>query len=405
MITAREHKIKNDITDITHRSIVSNPDLFDAYQGLPYKWTKISSSVFIHICKEVRYGKGAVKDGYNYLSNITPITIDAILWKIKSAEYNEGKNIANDRKNYRAQLVAIHDNNIFYMWKCGKFYVLFMERELRSWIYYNRNGCVVPKTMIKILDRAYGMINSMIKFHHNDGSRYTIIAIESSFGFFLNIMIDKMNPCIAEGLPRWEKDMHINQYIDILKIELEKLNHFDGLTEAPDYLDRLPAPVRQNLLKKMDKGGDMSSNMEKGIVPKGGKANLGKPPRKKRQKKVEQKKDPSEVGKPKKLRFNTTLQPLEKGPDLIKYYKAYLQGLAGTINIKFEEVQIDSGTSVEIIDLLRIHGVKNKDFLDAWIEYFYEHRLKGDKISKDKYTALRVFRYTFDRFKETYYVP
>lgn len=407
MISDKEHQEKNNLTDIANRGIFTNPDLFDAYQSLPYMWSKLSSSMFTHICREVRYENGGIRDGYNYLSNITPITIDVVLRKLRSAAYSEGKKIENDRKNYKAQLVAIHDGNIFYMWQHGKYMIFFMEREIRSWLYYNKDGCVIPRTMIKILDRAQGMIDDMIGFHDINGSRYTIIEIESSFGVFLNKMIDKMNPCIAEELPRWKKDMHINDYIDILMSELKKLKPFDGLTEALDYMERLPESVRDSLIQRIRKGGNMSSDMEKEIGTNSNNANLGKPPRKKRAKKakkVKKDEDPSKRKAPKTVRYNKQLKPLEEGNDLARYYRAYLQRLVGTTNIRFEKLQTDYRVAVEIVDLLRTHNVSNKEFLNTWIEYFFEHKLKGDKVLKTKYTSLRVFQYTFDRFKEASYI-
>jgi hypothetical protein len=405
MTSDKEYMVKSSFTDIDSRGIYSNPDLISAYMALPNMQPRLAGSLFTAICKEVRYESGGVKDGYDFLSNIFPITIDSILMEVRSVAYSEGKKIENDRKNYRAQLADLHRGNVFYMWKCGKFYIFFMDREIRSWLYYNKNGCVLPKTIIKILLRARDMINDMIKFHADINSHYKISEIESSFGVFLNIMIDKMYHCIATGLPRWDNTKHVGEYMDELMLKMETLNPQDGLVEADDFRDRLPASVRENLAKREARGGYMISNIEKDIGVTGKAANLAKTPRKKRQPKNNKSdKDTHEQTKPEKTRYDKSINPFHDAHSLMEYYKASLQHLSGKINIPLGDIQVDSRCALEIIDLLRLSNLENKQFLNEWIKYFFEQKLKGEKIFKSKYTALSVFRYTFEAYKETYYV-
>jgi len=247
----------------------------------------------------------------------------------------------------------------------------------------------------------------MICFHADVNSYKEVATIESSFGFFINSMINKMNPLIAsEDLPMWDKGNHIHEYLEELKSKLAPLKKADGLVEDDDYMDRLPDYTERN--SKKANGGNMKSKkkakseLEK-LAPTGTKANVGKKPRKSRKKKEASENDGPKV--PKMKRYNRDLEYLEKGNDLTTYYKALIQHIAKTVNIRFDDPHTDAQVGVEILDLLRENGVKNKEFLDEWITYFYEHSLKGNKVLNPEHTSLSSFRYTFERFKDTRYIP
>jgi hypothetical protein len=408
MISKEEHKIKNSITDVSSRYFLVNKFILQAYQGIPSgTWSKLASYLFTLICSSIRYEKGNIKPGYDFIYNPVPVTVDGILAEIRSVAYAEGSKLENDRRNYRKNLADLHKNNIFYMWKCGKFYIFIMERELRSWICYNKGGCVTPKTILKIIRRSRSMINNMIKSHKDGGSNFSVVKIESSFGVFINTMIDKMNPLIAaEDLPRWDKKQHIHKYLGSLYNALENLEQFDGLVEDDKYNQRLPLSVREYLSNKVNRGVIMNSNLdlEKEIAPTGDDANVGKKPRKKRAKKVAENKNP-QPAKPKKRRFNHSLNPFAGGPSFTKYYHAFLEQLASNTQFKFDDIVADNRVAVEILDLLRESSLDNKEFINDWITYFYENSLKGKKAIKPEYTSLRAFRYTFERYKDTHYIP
>lgn len=373
-----------------------------AYNGLPNSLCKIAWTIFILICDRVRYEGGKAKDGCDYISLVT--TVDEILSNIRSIAYSEGKKVDTDRRNYKRHFADLHKHNVFYLWKCGRFYGFIMEREIRSWLFYNKEGCVTPKTVFKIISRARGMINDMVRAHSRAATTFKNEDIENSFGFFMNNMINKMNPLIAsEDLPVWDKSQHIYDYLDELEEKLESLETFDGLTEDPHYGDRIPKYMKDSL-KKVDGGKVMKSDLEKELAPTGDAGNMAKKPRKKRQKK-ETAKEQESGRKPKKRRYNKTLKPFEDGPSFTKYYKAYLQNLSGSTKMWFDDVQADNRVAVEILDLLRIHKVNNKEFLNDWIQYYFEHFLKGNKARKAEHTSLSKFRYTFERYKETRYVP
>jgi len=404
MISREEHDNKNSLTDPENRWLRLNPSEGMAYIGLPSMLCKVSWAVFILICDRVRYECGKAKDGSDYISIV--LTIDELLLNLRSRAYADGKKMDGDRRNYKRYFMDLHKNNVFYVWKCGNYYAFIMEREIRSWLFYNKDGCVIPKTIIKIISRARSMMNDMVRAHSRGDTSFRNRDIESSFGFFMNNVIDKMNPLIArEDLPMWDKGQYIYEYLEVLQSKLEKLEIFDGLTEDHDYIKRLPKYIEDNL-KKVNGGTVMMSDLEKEIAPVGNDANLAKKPRKKREKKVADGIG-EKTSKQKSIlkRYDKPLNPFKDGASFTKYYKAYLHHLSGTTTkLWWEDVSIDNGVAVEIIDLLRSKGFENKEFLNDWIEYFFQTFLKGNKGRKAEYTALRAFLYTFERYKETRHV-
>jgi len=407
MATEKENIIQNSVTDIDRRKAYINLEFLMACQGLPNTMSKVAGIVLCLICHRIRYGYGQVQPGYSYISNINPITIDTILQNAVPIALSEGKDVENYRKNYRKHIASLHSNNIFYVWKCGKYYIFIMERDIRSWIVYNKEGSVTPNSLIKIINRSRFIMNDMARFHCSSGSYMKVSDIESEFGFFINGVINKMNPLIAsEELPVWDKDKHIYEYLSCLSEKLIGLEKFDGLNQSSDYMSRLPAYTRDNVIK-MSGDIDMNIKLEKDIVPVGDKANLNKKPRKKRKKKSDESiVVDGEPVKPQRERFNMkSIDPFQDGQSLSCYYKALIEQISGRGHIKFEEPAVDNRVGVEILDLLKENNLKDKEFLNDWIKYFYENSLKGDKVLKIDYNSLSAFRWTFERFKDTYHVP
>jgi hypothetical protein len=402
MISDAEHELMNRLTDTDNRGHYNNPYLRASYIPLPNSMCKTCDYLITELLDPVRYERGGVKEGYDYISTTKPLTIDDILLNTKSLTYHKkGNRVATDRKNFKPLLKDLHAYNIFYMWECSKFLIFIMERDIRCWKIYNDLGCVTPKTLIKIIERADGIIDDMVRFHVKARTTIKIDRIESSFGVFINTMVDKMYHLVSAGLPKWDKKRNINEYLEELSEELEKLRSYDGLDESRDYIDKLPPFVRGEILK-IKGGNGMNSDLEKEVVPVGKAASTAKPRRKKRQKKEEKKKG-STPSVPQQERFNESINPFEDGDSFTKYYRASLANILGTTNIRFDTIECDRAMGLEIIDLLRTHNRQDKSFVNAWIKNFVEVKLKGEKCLKSKYTSMRAFRNTFERYRETHY--
>jgi len=407
MMTEKEHLVHNSVTDIDNRGAYINPPYFMSLQGLPHNMSRVGNIILGLICEGLRYSYGQVMNGYGFISNVNPVTVDTILSNAKSKSYADGKKIEYDRRNYRSHIRAIHDNNIYYVWKCGKFYIFIMERELRSWLIYNDKGCVTPNSIIKIITRARGIINDMIKFHIKSGSYKKINEIESEFGFFINGLIHKMNPLVAsQGLIMWDKKKHIHEYLGELLEKLEVMDKFEGLHVSDKYLLNLPEFTREYVIKK-NGDCDMKIDLEKAIAPDGEDANMVVKKKKRKPRGASKvKKTKVSKGAPETERFNNeSINPFDSGGSMTEYYRARIEQLSGRANIRFQDTVVDNRVGVEVLDLLKTYKLVNKAFLNDWIEYFYKNNLKGNKVLKAEYNAMSAFRYTFERFKDTYHIP
>ena len=396
------------MTEHTKRYKYVNSYVSLLYTNLPTALAKLSHLLFTLVIKNVIYSdKGNTKPGEDRIYTNTPMTIYSVLENVKSISYAEGKKMSNDRSNWEKKLQELYDNNVFYFWKYNGFYIFILEREFASWRMYNKNGYVTPRTMIKIIIRADEIINTMEGFVRKEGSEIDRLAIENSFGVFINKMLDKMNPVIS--LSKWNGEGSIYDYLEEVFEPLKSLSVFDGLVESEEFLIRLPPIVREKYKKLIEKWNAMSEKEQRALAeelsPKGDKANLGKKIRKKRQKKIVTPEGNSVPKTPVKKKYDKKIEPFEDSKQFVKYYKAFLQQYSGTTSICFDDFESDAGVAAEILDLLAIHGRKNKEFLDTWLKYFFDHDLKGLKMYKAEHTAMRTFRYSFEKFKDAYFVP
>ena len=406
----QRHKIRHALTEHIKGYKAVSIYLEMAYNGLSPILCKLAHLLFDLTIKNINYKKeGHIKEGRGRIHTCTLITIDDVLDNANSIKYNEGKKKENDRSNWKKHITDLHDQNIYYHWKFDKFYIFIMERELGSWLCYNDKGCVTPCTMRKILVRADDMLGCMALFVRQIGMKPDYDAIRNSFGLFIDGMVGKMHPLIAsENLPRWKDGEDLDKYLGHLGDQLEKLEKFYGLIDGPEFIDRLPALVRKKYLDDLMRGDKMPKDKEiklcKEIVPSGDSSNLAKKPRKPREKK--KKKDiPVSNGKPQKQSYNEALNPFEGAPYFVRYYRAFLQQYSGNTRIQFDKFGCDSEIAAEVLDLLEEKGRKNKEFVNAWFEYFFDHKLKGHKIYKANNTSMRELRYTFERFNELFYIP
>ena len=105
------------------------------------------------------------------------------------------------------------------------------------------------------------------------------------------------------------------------------------------------------------------------------------------------------------MHFDKPINPTKDSSHLARYYRAFLQQHSGNARIQFDGIASDAEVAAEILDLLEDSGRKNKEFINAWLEYFYDEKLKGGKVYDSKYTSMREWRYSFERFNERFYIP
>lgn len=95
--------------------------------------------------------------------------------------------------------------------------------------------------------------------------------------------------------------------------------------------------------------------------------------------------------------YEGTVNPFLNSLHLIKYYRSVLSYLGGS-DIVFAPYNEDTPYAAKILDILVENSRSDKIFLNSWIRYFYEYRLKGEKSKKVKYTSLMAFLETFEEY-------
>ena len=89
--------------------------------------------------------------------------------------------------------------------------------------------------------------------------------------------------------------------------------------------------------------------------------------------------------------YKGEIDPFLDARQFVKFYHSCLQSFSGG-KAKFNPFASDINDANRILDNLKDAGRdKDKNFLTAWIRYFYDYHLKGIKIFKRKYTALKIF--------------
>ena len=417
----QQHKLRNSMTEHNKRYKYVNMYLSLCYSCLPGVLSKLSNILFVLTLKDIKYvtgTKGQIETGQDRIFTSTPITIYYILENAKSLDYAKGKKMGNDSSNWKKYIQELHKNNIYYFWQYRDFYIFIMEREFALWLIYNKEGFVIPKTMKKIVVRAKDMIASMAGYVKESGKSMDIQDIENSFGRFINEMINKMNHLIAlESLPRWTTGMNMGDFIDDFLQKVDSLEEFDGLIESEEFLNRLPVWVSEKykrLIKEEEKmiakaakaaAKAAAKELAKDLVPKGKNANLAKKPRGPRKKKIITPEVGAQPKKAAKVTHEGPLNPFLDAQQFVKYYRAFLQQCSGSTSIRFDNFASDGRVAGVILDLLHDYNRKDRQFLDRWLEYFFTHSLKGNKMYQVKNTSMSVFRYSFEKFNETFYIP
>jgi hypothetical protein len=95
--------------------------------------------------------------------------------------------------------------------------------------------------------------------------------------------------------------------------------------------------------------------------------------------------------------YDGIVDPFLNSLHLIKYYRSVLSYLGGS-DIVFAPYNEDTPYAAKILDVLVENSRSDKIFLNSWIRYFYDYKLKGEKSKKVKYTSLMKFLETFDEY-------
>ena len=159
------------------------------------------------------------------------------------------------------------------------------------------------------------------------------------------------------------------------------MDNYRGTLFAND-LDVMPV-IQGAIMKK--------SEVEQDIIPVN--SNLAK----RRRKKPVYKVATETSSKVEAFDYKGDVDPFKNVPHFMRYYRAFLQVIA-QLRVKFDAFDIDSLYASQILDLLQDNNRSNKVFLNGWLLYFCQYKLKGKKASKIKYTSMKAFKETFEEY-------
>jgi len=398
----------NIVTEHKEKYKQINLFLTDSYNGLnPSSLSKLAHVIF----NLIMYNKMHWKPNHKYYSleedrriysNIL-ISPEDVLRRISPAKYSvKNKKVANDVSNLTSRIQDLEDDNIFYVWRYKQpfTYLFIMERDVGCWKYYNSEAFVTPKTLKKVVRAGKCIISTMVKL---EGKRQRSINkpdIENSFGNFLNRLIDKMNPSVIPELSRWVEKANIYQYLSRLSADLRPIDDYEGQVIAPDFLDHLPVPVRNEINKKTKtktktkgKGDNMNmSSLEMDLVPKDENITKARKTRKSK---------PKDALSPKAVPFKIT-DPFKNSLSLVKYYRSVVK--SQNPEAKFYTLASEVSDAQVVLDTL-IKSKRDGDlkFLKMWIYNHVAVGLKGNNIYKPEKTTMKEFLETFSSFNGSYY--
>jgi hypothetical protein len=400
------HAVGNKLTDVTEKGIYKkvNPYIWEGYYGLPNSLSKLASIIFSLILKTKLYGDKAkeksIDEDRRIYTDIT-IIISDILNEWDHPKYSKGQDMLANISNMNKRIRELDDNNVFYCWRYKNVYMFVMERDFRTWKFYNSSGCLIPKTLKKISVVGNDMISCMIRSIRKVHTEVNKSELESSFGHFINRLIDKMNPLVVTEVIKWDGIQEISEYLAQLNEGIKNMEDYKGLILADNIFDNLPLSLSKKLQKLHDEvtRGDMKKtksikSIEDEITP--ANPNLVRHHHVKKEKKSK----PSD--KVQAYTYDGDIDPFKNALHFIKYYSALLSQFAQGGRISCASIESDSLYATQILDLLQEKGRSNKVFLNAWVRYFYEYKLKGNKALKTKYTSLKNLKETFEEYNNRY---
>jgi len=411
--TKEDHERRNNLTAPEHYKRY-NVEVIDAYLALhPLSISKLSIVLFniimdtkLHYQPSHRFFS---KNEDKRIFNNKYITLENVLNRCHPIKYNvNDKAIGNDLSNLMGRLQELDDNNIFYIWKCGKpfNYMFVMERDIGVWKYFNTLAYVPPKTIKKILALSTSMINSMVRFEKAKGRDTALMDVELSFvNEFLPLMISKTNPSIHNKFKKYTHGEIASEYLIKLKNDINLIDDYEGLEQDDSFIKRLPIhlqekiEIKQEIIKDGEnKDGENMTILElnNDLIPKN--ENLIRV----KNKKVIQKKVVSCMPvHPHKTTF-TAIDPFSNCNDFIRYYKEVIRSYNG--NAKFYKPDSERIFATKIMDLLIQNGKnENIDFLRSWIRYYIQSDLQGNNVYKEDKTSLSNFAKTFKDYQGKYF--
>ena len=107
--------------------------------------------------------------------------------------------------------------------------------------------------------------------------------------------------------------------------------------------------------------------------------------------------------KPKNLVYEGEIDPLRDTKSFMQYYRIFL-GQCLNEKITYDGYGSDSVFATDILDKMIENKKSNLSFLNAWLKWFCDNKLKGDKFSKTKYTSMKALKDTFAEFACSYYI-
>lgn len=406
------NKISDELTEYSKNYKWVCPDLMICYYGLPKSLSKLSNIIFYSIMRTKMYKEKALTKDINEdrrIYNDIAITAEDILREWDNGKYNGGKEVTTDVCNMVKRIRELSDNNVFYFWKYRGVYIFVMVREFGTWKFYNADGCVVPKILKKIVSVGSDMMFCMSKSIRRRYHDFDKTDMENSFGLFINSIIHKMNYMVANNVPKWDNKEDICEYIAILSERLKNMEDFEGLVCDDGIFQKLPFMMSKKLKEKMAEEMDMKSkkenipsqvisSLESELIPDS--PNIVKK-KNRRNGIMKIRGDNLSPQKPIAYIYGRDVNPLDDALQFMKYYRAFIQNLTGG-KAKFDDYRSDSLYATQILDMMAENKRVDKVFLDAWIRYFYDYGLKGEKSFKIKYTSLKVFKDTFEKFNSRY---
>jgi len=111
--------------------------------------------------------------------------------------------------------------------------------------------------------------------------------------------------------------------------------------------------------------------------------------------------DPSVGIEPDMYRYTGNVNPFKDSKEFVKYYRAFVHLYNN--EAKFPLFSVDVQFAGLILDMLMDSNRKEKAFLDGWIKFYCENKLRGEKIKKPKHTSLFSFKDTFKKYNEIFY--
>jgi len=388
---------RNELTEHSINYRLINPNLLQCYAALsPATMVKLSICLFQTFIKSKKYDADELEQRRIYMNE--PITADFILYECYPGKYQvDNRDPKIDYSNLAKALKKIDEMNVFYMWayktRPSTKMIFIIERDIGIWKFYNPNACVPPKTIMKILNCAPGMMDSMERAVQESERP----SIERSMCKFLSGMILKMHPSISSKIARYNGE-RVDEYIERLLKEIAKLDNFEGLSEHETFTKNIPVSISSLLIEKRSQAEKVPSGQAKtreevmsAIIPND--ADLVR-------KKVQKVKSKPVQVKADFIPFKE-VHPFDDVNSFIKFYRACVRQIHS--NAMFYGPETERNAAAKILDTLIDEGLSgNERFLKGWICHYARTHLRGSNAKNRDKTTLKAFADTLKMYRMRY---